>query len=148
MPCYMIQSLIMIYTCFRNVETGQPELMVNFVTSSYKPELLKPLVEKITGFPDVVSGWVIHIIFMLDWDDMYSFQRNWFSALDHCISVFYIYLVCSFRANISYHLHTESLTGNKDLYYLSKVYIQCLCFLLLFFCHLMVIILHSAPALD
>ncbi|KAL7100039.1 hypothetical protein ACP275_09G123600 [Erythranthe tilingii] len=39
----------------RNVETGQPELMVNFVTSSYKPELLKPLVEKIEAFPDVVS---------------------------------------------------------------------------------------------
>ncbi|KAG8380050.1 hypothetical protein BUALT_Bualt07G0153200 [Buddleja alternifolia] len=38
-----------------NVETGQPELMVNFVTSSYKPELLKPLIEKITAFPDVVS---------------------------------------------------------------------------------------------
>lgn len=29
--------------------------MVNFVTSSYKPELLKPLVEKITSFPEVVS---------------------------------------------------------------------------------------------
>ncbi|KAK6148787.1 hypothetical protein DH2020_016312 [Rehmannia glutinosa] len=39
----------------RNVETGQPELMVNFVTSSYKPELLKPLVEKVATFPDVVS---------------------------------------------------------------------------------------------
>lgn len=39
----------------RNIETGQLELMVNFVTSSYKPELLKPLVEKITSFPEVVS---------------------------------------------------------------------------------------------
>ncbi|KAL2243272.1 uncharacterized protein LOC105157711 [Sesamum indicum] len=39
----------------RNIETGQPELMVNFVTSSYQPELLKPLVEKIAAFPDVVS---------------------------------------------------------------------------------------------
>ncbi|KAL6585107.1 hypothetical protein OROMI_004396 [Orobanche minor] len=39
----------------RNVETGQPELMVNFVTSSYKPELLKPLIEKIATSPDVVS---------------------------------------------------------------------------------------------
>ncbi|KAL0319335.1 UNVERIFIED_CONTAM: putative RNA methyltransferase [Sesamum angustifolium] len=39
----------------RNIETGQPELMVNFVTSSYQPELLKPLVEKIATFPDVVS---------------------------------------------------------------------------------------------
>ncbi|CAA0814660.1 RNA methyltransferase family protein [Striga hermonthica] len=39
----------------RNVETGQPELMVNFVTSSYKPEMLKPIVEKIATFPDVVS---------------------------------------------------------------------------------------------
>ncbi|EPS70396.1 hypothetical protein M569_04360, partial [Genlisea aurea] len=39
----------------RNVETGQPELMVNFVTSSYMPELLKPLVEKISSLPYVVS---------------------------------------------------------------------------------------------
>ncbi|KAG6398028.1 hypothetical protein SASPL_139478 [Salvia splendens] len=38
-----------------NVETCQPELMVNFVTSSYQPELLKPLVDKISPFPDVVS---------------------------------------------------------------------------------------------
>ncbi|KAK4539605.1 hypothetical protein RGQ29_031895 [Quercus rubra] len=29
--------------------------MVNFVTSSYKPELLKPLVEKISSIPEVVS---------------------------------------------------------------------------------------------
>ncbi|KAL9368445.1 hypothetical protein Peur_039644 [Populus x canadensis] len=39
----------------RNAETGLPELMVNFVTSSYKPELLKPLVEKISAIPEVVS---------------------------------------------------------------------------------------------
>ncbi|XP_057772380.1 uncharacterized protein LOC130991938 [Salvia miltiorrhiza] len=39
----------------RNVETGQPELMVNFVTSSYQPELLKSLVDAISPFPDVVS---------------------------------------------------------------------------------------------
>ncbi|CAN6587209.1 unnamed protein product [Malus baccata var. baccata] len=39
----------------RNAETGLPELMVNFVTSSYKPELLKPLLEKISAIPEVVS---------------------------------------------------------------------------------------------
>ncbi|KAB1218461.1 putative RNA methyltransferase CT0009 [Morella rubra] len=39
----------------RDVKTGLPELMVNFVTSSYKPELLMPLVEKISCFPEVVS---------------------------------------------------------------------------------------------
>ncbi|XP_059645559.1 uncharacterized protein LOC132287083 [Cornus florida] len=39
----------------RDVKTGLPELMVNFVTSSYKPELLKPLVEKISAIPEVVS---------------------------------------------------------------------------------------------
>lgn len=39
----------------RDVKTGLPELMVNFVTSSYKPGLLKPLVEKISSFPEVVS---------------------------------------------------------------------------------------------
>ncbi|KAH9713169.1 TRAM domain-containing protein [Citrus sinensis] len=39
-----------------DVKTGLPELMVNFVTSSYKPELLRPLVEKISSVPEVVSG--------------------------------------------------------------------------------------------
>lgn len=39
----------------RNVETGSLELMVNFVTSSYKPELLKPLVDRISSIPQVVS---------------------------------------------------------------------------------------------
>ncbi|KAK4754035.1 hypothetical protein SAY87_002139 [Trapa incisa] len=39
----------------RDVETSLPELMVNFVTSSYEPELLKPLVERISSFPEVVS---------------------------------------------------------------------------------------------
>ncbi|KAM5579289.1 putative RNA methyltransferase [Rosa sericea] len=39
----------------RNVKTGLPELMVNFVTSSYKPELLKPLLQRITAIPEVVS---------------------------------------------------------------------------------------------
>ncbi|KAM7255551.1 hypothetical protein ACFE04_008449 [Oxalis oulophora] len=38
-----------------DMKTGLPELMVNFVTSSYKPELLKPLVEKISAVPEVVS---------------------------------------------------------------------------------------------
>lgn len=35
--------------------TGLAELMVNFVTSSYKPEMLKPLVEKISAIPEVVG---------------------------------------------------------------------------------------------
>ncbi|KMZ58532.1 23S rRNA (Uracil-5-)-methyltransferase [Zostera marina] len=39
----------------RNVTTGSVEVMVNFVTSSYKPELLSLLVEKISLFPEVVS---------------------------------------------------------------------------------------------
>ncbi|KAK6914793.1 (Uracil-5)-methyltransferase family [Dillenia turbinata] len=39
----------------RDADTGLPELMVNFVTSSYQPELLKPLVEKISAIPEVVS---------------------------------------------------------------------------------------------
>lgn len=38
-----------------DVQTGTPELMVNFVTSSYKPELLKPLVDKVSSIPQVVS---------------------------------------------------------------------------------------------
>lgn len=52
-----ISNLITSYVCHlcsRNVRTGLPELMVNFVTSSYKPELLKPLVERITAIPEVV----------------------------------------------------------------------------------------------
>ncbi|KAL5822621.1 hypothetical protein ACOSQ3_020533 [Xanthoceras sorbifolium] len=39
----------------RDVKTGLPEVMVNFVTSSYKPDLLEPLVEKISSIPEVVS---------------------------------------------------------------------------------------------
>ncbi|KAK8664314.1 hypothetical protein V6N13_084110 [Hibiscus sabdariffa] len=39
----------------RDMKTGLPELMVNFITSSYKPEMLKPLVEKISTIPEVVS---------------------------------------------------------------------------------------------
>ncbi|KAH9608470.1 hypothetical protein KSS87_018682 [Heliosperma pusillum] len=39
----------------RDVQSGKPEIMVNFVTSSYKPELLKPLVEKVSAFTEVVS---------------------------------------------------------------------------------------------
>ncbi|GAA0174408.1 RNA methyltransferase [Lithospermum erythrorhizon] len=39
----------------RNIETGVAEVMVNFVTSSYKPDLLKPLINKIKGIPEVVS---------------------------------------------------------------------------------------------
>ncbi|KAI3802723.1 hypothetical protein L1987_30864 [Smallanthus sonchifolius] len=39
----------------RDAETWDPQLMVNFVTSSYKPELLKPLVDKLAVFPEVVS---------------------------------------------------------------------------------------------
>ncbi|XP_052180445.1 uncharacterized protein LOC127793772 isoform X2 [Diospyros lotus] len=39
----------------RDIDSGLHELMVNFVTSSYKPELLKSLVEKISSIPEVVS---------------------------------------------------------------------------------------------
>ncbi|XP_010535203.1 PREDICTED: uncharacterized protein LOC104810556 isoform X2 [Tarenaya hassleriana] len=39
----------------RDVKTGSQELMVNFVTSSYEPELLKPLIERISSIPQVVS---------------------------------------------------------------------------------------------
>lgn len=42
----------------RNVETGSQELMVNFVTSSYKPELLKPLVDRISSIPQVVRNGI------------------------------------------------------------------------------------------
>lgn len=39
----------------RNVSTGAPEVMVNFVTSCYEPELLVPLVDRITKISEVVS---------------------------------------------------------------------------------------------
>ncbi|KAL2332304.1 hypothetical protein Fmac_019885 [Flemingia macrophylla] len=39
----------------RDVTTGLSEVMVNFVTSSYQPELLKFLVDKVSAFPEVVS---------------------------------------------------------------------------------------------
>lgn len=43
------------YFKFRDVKTGLPELMVNFVTSTHQPELLSPIVEKIARIPEVVS---------------------------------------------------------------------------------------------
>ncbi|XP_008793198.2 uncharacterized RNA methyltransferase BH0687 [Phoenix dactylifera] len=39
----------------RDVKTGLPELMVNFVTSSYRPKLFEPLINKISAIPEVVS---------------------------------------------------------------------------------------------
>ncbi|KVH97974.1 Nucleic acid-binding, OB-fold [Cynara cardunculus var. scolymus] len=39
----------------RDVETRLPQLMINFVTSSYKPELLKPLVDKLAVIPEVAE---------------------------------------------------------------------------------------------
>lgn len=39
----------------RDADTGFAELMVNFVTSSYKPELLEPLAGKLSAIPEVVS---------------------------------------------------------------------------------------------
>ncbi|KAJ4950348.1 hypothetical protein NE237_027180 [Protea cynaroides] len=39
----------------RDAKTGSQELMVNFVTSSYKPELLEPLIGKISAIPEVIS---------------------------------------------------------------------------------------------
>lgn len=39
----------------RNISTGAPEVMVNCVTSCYKPDLLMPLVDNITKIPEVVS---------------------------------------------------------------------------------------------
>ncbi|RLN22528.1 hypothetical protein C2845_PM07G37430 [Panicum miliaceum] len=39
----------------RNTSTGTPEVMVNFVTSCYKPDLLMPLVDNITKIPEVAD---------------------------------------------------------------------------------------------
>ncbi|XP_057519900.1 uncharacterized protein LOC130800405 [Amaranthus tricolor] len=39
----------------RDVQSGKPEIMVNFVTSTYKPELLQPLVEKVSAITEVAS---------------------------------------------------------------------------------------------
>jgi hypothetical protein len=33
-------------------------VMVNFVTSCYTPELLMPLVDRITKIPEVVHNWI------------------------------------------------------------------------------------------
>jgi hypothetical protein len=33
-------------------------VMVNFVTSCYEPELLMPLVDRITKIPEVVNNWI------------------------------------------------------------------------------------------
>ncbi|KAL2937349.1 putative RNA methyltransferase CT0009 [Bienertia sinuspersici] len=39
----------------RDVHSGKPEIMVNFVTSAYKPDLLEPLVDKVSAIPEVAS---------------------------------------------------------------------------------------------
>lgn len=39
----------------RDVQSGLPEIMVNFVTSSYKPELLQPIIDKVSSINEVVS---------------------------------------------------------------------------------------------
>ncbi|XP_020528901.1 uncharacterized protein LOC18443678 isoform X3 [Amborella trichopoda] len=39
----------------RDVKTGLPELMVNFVTSSYNPDLLRPLIQKLTTIPEMAE---------------------------------------------------------------------------------------------
>ncbi|XP_021749767.1 uncharacterized protein LOC110715494 [Chenopodium quinoa] len=39
----------------RDVQSGKPEIMVNFVTSAYKPELLELLVEKVSAITEVAS---------------------------------------------------------------------------------------------
>lgn len=46
---------------------GLPEVMVNFVTSSYRPELLKFLVDKISAFPEVVGIYVFQLLFSYDY---------------------------------------------------------------------------------
>lgn len=46
----------------RDMKTGLSELMVNFVTSSYEPELLKPLIEKISSIPEVVCTEILNFI--------------------------------------------------------------------------------------
>jgi len=46
----------------RNFSTGTPEVMVNFVTSCYKPDLLMPLVDKITKIPEVVCNWFLFVL--------------------------------------------------------------------------------------
>lgn len=58
-PCTLeITDLIndlLFFVIIRDCTTGLPELMVNFVTASYKPELLIPLVNRIAYIPEVVS---------------------------------------------------------------------------------------------
>lgn len=46
------------------METGSQELMINFVTSSYKPELLKPLVDKVSSIPEVVRNIILLASFL------------------------------------------------------------------------------------
>lgn len=50
----LMDTLKIPFFSFRNVSTGAPEVMVNFVTSCYEPELLVPLVDRITKISEVV----------------------------------------------------------------------------------------------
>lgn len=63
---YLFFLLLLYDLCSRDITTGQPEVMVNFVSSSYKPDLLKFLVDKASAFPEVVRSHFIYIFFLMN----------------------------------------------------------------------------------
>lgn len=54
------------YWCDRDCDTGELQLMINFVTKGDKHELLRPLVDQITSlFPQVVSRGVYSFSYLI-----------------------------------------------------------------------------------
>lgn len=54
------------YWCDRDCDTGELQLMINFVTKGDKHELLRPLVDQITSlFPQVVSRGVYSVSYLI-----------------------------------------------------------------------------------
>ncbi|KAK2647986.1 hypothetical protein Ddye_015475 [Dipteronia dyeriana] len=85
----LVKLFSLIFNCFglcsRDVKTGLPELMVNFETSSDKPELLEPLIEKISSIPEVVCMRNFHFHLCLNITFVFSLfslglEFEWFKS--------------------------------------------------------------------
>ncbi|RZC50875.1 hypothetical protein C5167_019291 [Papaver somniferum] len=87
-----------------DVKTGSPELMVNFVTSSYKPELLNPLVDKISS----ILKWFVILLYYLFLYPLFC------SSCSHDLGKIYlIYLLYNGQVSIINNVNTS--VGNTSV---------------------------------
>ena len=77
--------------------------MVNFVTSSYKPELLKPLVDKVSSIPEVVRSEILLA-------SSYSLNR-----LITFFSCFVILMLWVMKMQVSIMNNVNSSVGNTSV---------------------------------